>query len=180
MNAKKSTPAIIAAIEVSETPTATSFPMGKLTLTFSNGKTAEIDAGKLKPEILAQALMHGLKQKLVDAAALTRDTETGRAATIETKFEAVKAVLDRLIEGEWNKRREGVPTGGLLKRALLEIYAGRKTPEQIQSYLDARTDKEKAALRKNPDIATVIERLRLEDAGDDDTSVDLLAELESE
>lgn len=162
--------------------TPMSLPLGTLQLDFQHGKTLTLDAGQLTPEVIGQALMHGLKQKLVDAAAIARDTNTGKAATIETKFDAIKEVMDRLLAGEWNKRREGGPTGGLLKRALIEMYTGRKTPEQIEAYLDGKSDKEKAALRKNPKVAEIIERMRKEDAKatGEDVGVDLLAELEAD
>lgn len=164
------------------TMTELSIPLGTIKLDFQHGKTLELDAIRLTPEVIGQALMHGLKQKLVDAAAISRDTSTGKAATIETKFDAIKEVMDRLLAGEWNKRREGGPTGGLLKRALIELYAGRKTPDQIEAFLDAKSDKEKAALRKNPKVAEIIERLRREDAAEKgtDAGVDLLAELDAE
>jgi len=85
-----------------------------------------------------------------------------------------------LMEGEWNKRREGGPSGGILKRALVELYAGRKTEEQIVEFLNAKSDKEKAALRKNPKVAEIIERLRVEDAKarGEEPGKDLLAELD--
>lgn len=155
--------------------------VGELALHFSNGKSIVVPMGALSPEIVTQAAMHGLKQKLVDAAAISRDTATGKAATIDTKYEAVREVYDRLIAGEWNKRREGSgATGGLLKRALIEMYDGRKTADQITEYLAGKSDKDKAALRKNPKVAEIIERLRAEDAKDsgEDSGVDLLAELE--
>lgn len=149
-----------------------------LTLTFANGDSLMLDAGKLSDDIRQAAMLHGLKQKLVDAAAISRDPSNGRAATVEVKYAAVKEVFDRLLAGEWNKRREGGGnTGGLLFRALCEMYDGRKSPEQIKEYLAERSDKEKAALRKNPKVAVIIDRLRAAegDAGDSD---DLLAELE--
>lgn len=154
--------------------------LGKVTLDFEHGKVITVDAMNLSHDILAQAIMHGLKQKLVDAAAISRDPETGLTASIETKFEAVDDVAKRLLEGEWNKRREGGPTGGLLKRALIKMYEGRLTVEQVEAYLDAKSDKEKAALRKNGKIAVIIEELRLADAKakGGDAGVDLLAELD--
>ena len=155
----------------------------RLTLSFINGKSLVVDAANLSQDILTAATMHGLKQKLVDAAAISRDPETGRAATIETKYDAIKEVLERLLSGEWNKRREGGgSTGGLLKRALVEMYDGRKSAEEIQAYLDGKDDKAKAALRKNPKVATIIDRLRAEDAKESgvEPGADLLAELEGD
>lgn len=152
-----------------------------LTLAFSHGEALTIRAADLSQTIIAQAIMHGLKQKLVDAAAISRNTETGRAASVADKFEAVKEVHDRLLLGEWNKRREGGAgaSGGLLFRALCRMYDGKKTADDIKAFLDAKTDAEKAALRKNSKVAAIIEEIRAESAkGDAATGDDLLADLE--
>lgn len=152
----------------------------KLTLTFANGATLNIDASLVSDDIQRHAVMHGLKQKLVDAAAISRNTETGRPASVSDKYEAVKTVYDRLLRGEWNATREGGGTGGMLLQALCHIHADRKTPEQIRAWLEGKTDQEKAALRKNPKVAEIIEELRAA-AGksyDPTLSDDLLNELE--
>lgn len=174
---KRAVPAIAATIAGTE-----------LTLDFSNGQKLAIDARTLSEDIRTQALMHGLKQKLVDAAAISADPATGRPATIDTKYRSVREVYDRLLSGEWNKARgdgSGV-SGGYLYRALVRMYEGSKTPEQIKLYLEKRTDAEKAELRKNPKVAGVIDDLKQEDAarrakdGDegDGEKRDLLAELD--
>lgn len=160
-----------------------------LTLTFSNGKALTLNAGEiqtfvpgdLSAEVMASAMLHGLKQKLVDAAAISRDPSNGRAATIETKYNAVKEVFDRLIAGQWNKQREGgTATGGLLLAALIRAYPA-KTEEQLRAFLSGKTDAEKAALRKNPKIAAIIEEIKAE-RGAEPSAVgdDLLAELEAD
>lgn len=179
MNATKKTPDIAVATILGTETSLVNMCLGKLNIDFKNGKGLQLDAEGLSAEVLALALMHGLKQKLVDAAAITRDPETGRSATIETKYDAVAAVLKRLESGEWNKRREGGVTGGLLLRALTRMYAGRKTVDQLREYLESKSDKEKAALRKNPKVAEHIEEIRAEDAAKNgDDLPDLLAELE--
>lgn len=152
-----------------------------LTLAFSHGESLTIRAADLSQTIVAQAIMHGLKQKLVDAAAISRNTETGRSASVADKFDAVKEVYDRLLSGEWNKRREGGAgaSGGLLFRALCRMYDGKKTQEDIKAFLDAKTDAEKAALRKNSKVAAIIEEIRAESVkGDSANADDLLADLE--
>lgn len=152
-----------------------------MTLAFSNGQTLTLRAADLSQDIIARAVMHGLKQKLVDAAAISRDPETGRAATIETKFAAVKEVYDRLLSGDWNKRREGGAgaSGGLLFRALCRMYEGKKSADDIKAFLEAKTDAEKAALRKNAKVAAIIEEIRAESTKPGDANADdLLADLE--
>lgn len=154
--------------------------LGGITLTFANGQELRIHASQLTPEIGAHALMHGLKQKLVDAAAISRNPETGRPATVEDKYQAVKTVYDRLLAGAWNAAREGGgATGGLLLQALVRMYAGRKTVEELKAFLADKTDAEKTALRKNPRVAQIIEDIRVETgkAANIDTD-EMLGELE--
>ena len=154
--------------------------LGGITLTFANGQELRIHASQLTPEIGAHALMHGLKQKLVDAAAISRNTETGRPATVEDKYQAVKTVYDRLLAGAWNATREGGGNaGGLLMQALIRMYAGRKTVEDIKAFLAEKTDAEKTALRKNPRVAAIIEDIRAETGKAASIDTDgLLGELE--
>ena len=151
-----------------------------LTLTFANGETLTMRADALNSDVQQYAMMHGLKQKLVDAAAISRNPETGRAATVEDKYQAVNVVYNRLLRGQWNATREGGGnTGGLLAQALTRMYAGRKTAEDIRAFLDEKTDAEKTALRKNPRVAQIIEEIRAEQgkAANIDTD-ELLGELE--
>ena len=151
-----------------------------LALTFANGETLTMRGDALNSDVQQYAMMHGLKQKLVDAAAISRNPETGRAASVEDKYQAVKTVYDRLLAGQWNAVREGGgATGGLLLQALVRMYAGRKTPDQLREFLADKTDAEKAALRKNPRVAQIIEDIRAEQgkAAGIDTD-ELLGELE--
>ena len=139
---------------------------GNLTLTFRHGERLTVFVDQLAPEIQRMAMLHGLKQKLVDAAAISRDTTTGRAATIATKYEAVREIFDR-ITGEspsWNKPRAGGAggQGGLLARAIARY---KSVPvEAAKAYLDRLTDAQKQALRVDPRIATIINELRAESA----------------
>ena len=147
---------------------------GGLHLQFSNGQAIQLTASQLSNEILEQAVWHGLKQKLVDAAAISRNTDTGQSATIQDKYDAVREVYERLLAGEWNKRREGTETGSLLLRALI-VMKPERTREQLQTYLDGLTKAQQAALRANPKVAEVIAQMRAKP----DTSVDTDAMLDA-
>lgn len=151
-----------------------------LVLSFANGAQLVLHPDELTGDIAFAAIMHGLKQKLVDAAAISRNPETGRAATVEDKFQAVKTVFDRLLTGQWNATREGGgATGGLLLQALCRMYDGRKTVEQLREFLADKTDAEKTALRKNPRVAQLIEDIRAEQGKTANIDTDgLLEELE--
>lgn len=151
-----------------------------LALTFANGETLTMRGDALTSDVQQYAMMHGLKQKLVDAAAISRNPETGRPATVEDKYQAVKTVYDRLLAGAWNATREGGgATGGLLLQALVRMYAGRKTPDELRAFLADKTDAEKTALRKNPRVAQIIEEIRAETGKAASIDTDgLLGELE--
>lgn len=142
-----------------------------LTLTYSNGESDTLNADELPSEILDYAMLHGLKQKLVDAAAISRDPETGRSVSPAEKIAAIREVRSRLIAGEWNKRREsgeGSGNGGLLFRALCELYPN-KSPEAVREFIAAKSKEEQAALRASPKIAAIIDRIRARKASEIDT-----------
>lgn len=146
----------------------------------NTAQTIQVYAHELSEEIRHMCMMHGLKQKLIDAAAISRNPETGRSATVGDKYEAVREVAERLLAGEWNKRREAGEggTGGLLLRALTRMYAGRMDAEQVKAWLAEKDDKTKAALRKNPQVAAMIETIRAESKDTSGVDTDsLLAEL---
>lgn len=175
--AKNATPAISAAIDGAF-----------LTLTFAHDPAAPlvIDATRLTPEIQQAAMMHGLKQKLVDAAAISRNPDTGRSATVEDKYTAVREVFDRLYAGEWNKRREaGTGTGGqsLLLAAMCKLYAGRKTEAELREWIKGLTDEEQSTLRSSARVAPIIAEIKAARDAKKSKGVDadaLFAELDGE
>lgn len=133
-----------------------------------NGRELRVSATDLSDDVRMQALMHGLKQKIGDAAAISRNPDTGRSATTDDKFDAMSEVLNRLLSGQWNKTREagdGAGAGGLLFKALCKVKAD-KTPAEVRAYLEGRTKEEQAALRKVPAIAAAIEEIKAASAKD--------------
>ena len=152
-----------------------------LVIEFAHGKRIELNPFDLTEQVREQAMFHGLKQKLVDAAAISRNPETGRSASIEDKYQAVKTVYDRLLAGHWNAvgGEGGTGTGGLLFAALCRMYAGRKTEDELREWLGTKDKKAQAELRKNPKIATIIDQIKAERGADDDgIGEDLLNELD--
>jgi hypothetical protein len=144
---------------------------GTVKVTFANGDTVKVVANELNLEIRNMAILHGIKQKLVDAAALPRDTVTGRSATIGDKISAVREVFDRITstDGTWNKIRsngEGVQSGGLFVRALMELSG--KSREEIVEQLEGYSKEQRAALRTNKRVVEAMANLRepSEDAED--------------
>lgn len=182
MTTKDKTPAAISAeIDMSMTTTNPSGePEAVLTLTFADGDQLILSPSMVAGEIQMHAMMHGFKQKLVDAAAIARNTDTGKAATLADKKAAVGEVYARLLAGEWNKVREGGGNvGGLLLAALVRLYPG-KPADDLKAWLDGKTDAEKAALRVSPKVAPIIAEIKAERVKDMPDTGDMLAELEGE
>lgn len=153
-----------------------------LVFTCVTGQRMEVFVKDLSDGIKHAAMLHGLKQKLIDAAAISRNPDTGRSASPEDKWQAVYDMAARVTgeTGQWNAARgDGAGAGGngLLFRALVRMYPA-KTQEQLRVYLDGKTKAEQAALRANPKVAAVIDELKSAavKAGDVDTD-ELLAEL---
>lgn len=167
--------------ETKRTPAITADTYGTvLTLTFSDGRELEIDAAKLSEGIRTEGLLHGLKQKLVDAAAIARNTDTGGSATLDDKFDAVKVVFDRITDpnGTWNKG-PGESTGGtaaLLVQAIMRLRG--KAKGEVEDYLKTLSKDQKAALRQNPkviDAIAAIQREKTRDTAESDALLDGLA-----
>lgn len=132
-----------------------------LTFTFANGAPPlVIYAAELLDDIRTAACMHGLKQKIGDAAAMSRDPETGRSATLSDKRAAMVAVAERLRGGAWNAERgEGTGAGGVLFQALCRMFPERPRDE-VRERLAGMSKAEQAAMRKNPRIATIIAEIQ--------------------
>lgn len=117
----------------------------------------------LAPELVRYAALHGLKQRLIDAAAIPRNMDTGRSASVLDKYDAVCSVRNVLMSGEWSKTRESGSGGasGLLLRAIVELYPQRSRSD-IEAWLRTKSVKEQNQLRSSKKIADVIARLRPE------------------
>jgi hypothetical protein len=133
-----------------------------LVLTFDNGEEIRLHESEMSREIRAHAMMHGFKQKLVDAGAIARNPDTGRSASTDDKYAAVREVYDRLLTGQWNKGRadgESSGAGGLLFRALCVIYPNRDA-DTLREWLAGKSKEEQAALRATPKVAAEIDRIK--------------------
>ena len=166
VNSTARTPAVAVATALEEELSTVSIAHGELVLTFADQTTATLSTRDLSPEILSQALLHGLKQKLVDAAAIARNVDTGASATTADKKEAVMEIHTRLLEGAWNKGRTGDGTNG--KGSILLLALQRLQPKrgaaELAEWLKARTDAERAALAKNAKLLPHVQAIQAERA----------------
>lgn len=149
-----------------------------LTFTFGDGRApTTLTRAMLADWVGPWAFWHGIKQKCVDAAAISRNPETGASATIADKAAAVMAMIERLTDpdGDWNKAREGGGSDGLLLAALVRLQPG-KTKAEHTAWLATKTPAEQAALRRNAKVAPIIEAIRAERAKADTVDSDALLE----
>ncbi len=122
-------------------------------LDFRNGETRLFT---LPDNLLTKFAAHGAEQKLGDEIAGLND--------VEDCVLAVDELIDRLYNGEWSLKREasGMAGTSVLVRALVE-HTG-KTLEQIKQFLSGKSQAEKVALRNNPKIKPIVERIEAEKA----------------
>ena len=122
-------------------------------LDFRNGETRLFT---IPEALLYKFAAHGAEQKLGDEIAGLTDTEDCVLAVDE--------LIDRLYNGEWSVKREanGMAGTSVLVRALVE-HTG-KTVEQIKQFLNGKSQAEKVALRNNPKIKPIVERIEAEKA----------------
>ena len=130
-------------------------PEGKVQvrLDFRNGETRLFT---LPDNLLAKFAAHGAEQKLGD--------EIAGLADVDDCVIAIDELIDRLYNGEWGVKREsnGMAGTSVLVRALVE-HTG-KTVEQIKTFLSGKTQAEKVALRNNPKVKPIVERIEAEKA----------------
>ena len=103
------------------------------------------------PDLIKNFIAHGIEQKLGD--------EISGVDDIEDCILAIDALLERLEQGTWGIKREsnGVAGVSVLAKALVEVSG--KPIAVIKEFLMKRTHGEKMALRADPAIKAVLERL---------------------
>ena len=158
---------------------------GTLVMAFAGVEVFTVYPDAMPVEIQRRAMLHGFSAKLVDAAAISRNPDTGRAATVGDKQAAVMEVYERLCAGRWNKGREagtgGSATGGLLLGALMSIYP-KQSREKLDTWLKSLSKDQVSALRLDTKVAAKIAELKAARAKEEKGPVDvagLLGELET-
>ena len=122
-------------------------------LDFRNGETRMFN---LPDSLLNKFAAHGAEQKLGDEIAGLTD--------IDDAILAIDELIARLEAGDWNQKREanGMAGTSILVRALAE--AKGLEVGVVKAFLSKKTQAEKIALRNNPAIKPIVERLEAEKA----------------
>lgn len=128
------------------------------------------DPAKASAANRKHAEFHGWKQRLSDAAALSRDTTNGQAASVADKFAAIKDLAEWYMEGGEEWARTGGGEGG--KSITLEAIAKVKAIpyEQAEAEVTAfaakkyagDTKKALAFLRQGQRVMEAMDAIRKE------------------
>lgn len=129
-------------------------------LDFRNGETRLFT---VPPDMLTRFAAHGAEQKLGDQIAGLKGKD-GAEADIEDAVFAIDELMERLSRGEWSTPSNGNSMAGVsvLAKALVE-HTGQSVA-QVKEFLSKRTHAEKTALRANPKIKPIVDRLESEKA----------------
>ncbi len=99
-----------------------------------------------------QAAVHGYKQKVGDAAAIVRDTTSGKSATDVEKRAAMQTVVDRILNDElWNAERTGERkqkvTAVNVDALVAAIVSIRSRPvAAVRAFVEAKSEETRFAL----------------------------------
>lgn len=166
---------VISKVEGGKKDVSTAIIDDQLVVTFRGGDCYTFNMAGFSAAIQARCALHGLAAKLVDAAALPRDTVTGLPQTAAAKQAAVLKVLSHLEgpDGTWfaTERANGEPSNELLSQALMSLYG--KSREAVDAILATHTAEQIAAAKTNPVVAGKIAEIR--NRGNQDKASDLLA-----
>ena len=130
-------------------------------LDFVNG---EFRLFTIPAALLARFAAHGAEQKLGDHIAGLKGKDGGDADIDDCIF-AIDELIDRLYNGEWNATTaagNGMAGVSVLAKALVEFTG--KSISEIKTFLSAKSQAEKIALRNNPKVKPIVERLEAEKA----------------
>jgi hypothetical protein len=149
--------------------TITAEGAAQVRLDWRNGETRLFT---IPPAMLAKFACHGAEQKLGDEIAGLKD-DKGNDADIDDCVLTVDELIDRLYAGEWGTKRDGNGMAGtsILLRALIEMQPA-KPADEIRAWLKGKTHAEKTALRANPKVKPIVDRLEAEKATKKSSNVD--------
>jgi hypothetical protein len=110
-----------------------------------------LNVASLTDDVREIALYDRLTQKVVDAAAKSRDPKTGAPASPSVKYEAMRAVIAMLHSGDWT-------VGSSIYDVLATVLG--KSRVEMRTWFDGLTDEEKKAVRGSQRVRDEIARRR--------------------
>ena len=131
-----------------------------LTFAVRDAGTLTLNLSRVSAAVRAMATIHGFKQRIADAAAIPRDTATGKPASPADKFAAMRALVEHYESGseEWSIRKSGGggQSTGLLRRAMAAFLIDRHAMSEADArkradaWMEANDREAKAAMLASP------------------------------
>lgn len=173
---------------------------GIITFTVLGVGDIVLDINKAHADLIHRAMLHGFTQRVSDAAAIPRNTETGLSATPQDKYNAMAALVDHYNSGspEWSRARtaggarvdgdtqlgiaaiaefQGVEVADMRER-IKNIAAGREL--SVKDYVAAVVASARKGGKLAP-VAAAFDRLKAAQPVRTDLDAnDLVADLESD
>lgn len=135
---------------------------GTIKFTFGPGpdETVVFDTNDVKDEeIRKMAMLHGFKQKCVDAFADAKNRPEGQSVEA-FKADQVSQRITMFINGDWTLKGEGVVRISMYAIALSEL-TGKSESESAEAWA-AMDDDTKAKLKVHPKFAAIVTRIKME------------------
>jgi hypothetical protein len=159
---------------------------GKLHFAVLGAGEVIFDLDKWSMENRSRAMYHGAEQRGRDAAALLRNTDTGKSASPQDKLNAIQRLADHYNSGttEWNiKVAAGTRNdSGLIIQASMRVL--KLSLEGLELRIGEMMDKHSLAredvlknLGANPSVIRAMADIKAERASDSPLAKDLLAEM---
>ena len=146
------------------------------------------DVKRVSDQCGERAMIHGFIQRISDAAAISRDPDTGKPATPQDKRERMARLVEHYMSGAeaWSPARAegGARDEGLTITAMGDVYhkLAEECRDMVKQLAVKRGIDERAALAvfaKSAQIAARMAEIKAERAKDGPDADDLLAELDT-
>lgn len=158
------------------------FEGGVLSFSVATVGTLNLEISALHQEIRERAMVHGLTQRISDAAAIGFLKDENRYATAQEKFDAMSELVAHYMTGtsEWSRTRSAPGVGAdsaLLVKCLSRLYPDR-TAEQLKAWVAKRSKAERTALLLSEKVKAIADEIRAQSASTANAD-DLIADLET-
>lgn len=163
---------------------------GNIRFSARGAGSAVLDLSKVSLENRHKAMLEGFVKRIINMAAIERDTDTGASATPADKWARMQAAIEHYNSGSemWAMKvaaGSGQDDSGLIVQALMRVksWTIEAADAWIAKVATAKSIDRKAVLgnlRKNPDVLRAIGEIKAERAAANKAvnAADFLAEME--
>lgn len=157
----------------------------RITFRVKDAGSVTLNTEDLSPAVRSRALQHGMIQRISDAAALSRNPDTGLPASPQDKLAAMEELVAHYASGteEWGRKRAAGAgaEGGITLRAVAAVQgvSVETMRERVAALAEKRGTTTRAilaALAKQEAVARKVAEMRAA-GGDSKVAEELLGEL---